>query len=130
MKYPHDFTPPHPRTVSIVLPWPPTSLSGHNTGHYRTKAPVIKQWRLDACKSLLATGLKIDAAYKGDIPVSATFHAPDNRSDRVNYPNRIKPVWDGIADALGVNDRRFLPAFYFGENTPGGKVVIEIGGAQ
>jgi hypothetical protein len=41
----------------------------------------------------------------------------------------MKPYWDGIADALGVNDRRFLPMFHYAEPTKESKVVIAIGGA-
>ena len=64
---------------------------------------------------------------RGDIPITIRFHAPDNRGDRCNYPARAKPLIDGIAQAWGVNDRRFLPSFQYGENVPGGAVVVEIG---
>jgi hypothetical protein len=47
---------------------------------------------------------------EGDIRVSVTFYPPNKRGDRVNFPNRMKPYWDGIADALKVNDSRFLPS--------------------
>jgi hypothetical protein len=33
------------------------------------------------------------------------FFPPDQRSDRTNFPNGMKPIFDGIADALKVNDR-------------------------
>ena len=51
----------------------------------------------------------------GDIRISVTFYPPDRRGDRLNYPIRMKAYWDGIADALGVNDRRFLPVYHFAE---------------
>ena len=64
----------------------------------------------------------------GDIHVAVTFYPPNRRGDRVNYPNRMKPYWDGIAEALGVNDRRFLPTFIYAEPVKGaGKVVVTIG---
>jgi len=59
-----------------------------------------------------------------------TFYPPDRRGDRTNYPNRMKPYFDGIADALGVNDRRFVPAYHFAEPVKDAKVVILIGEAQ
>jgi len=62
----------------------------------------------------------------GDIRVIATFYPPSRRGDRVNFPNRMKPYWDGIADALKVNDSRFLPSFVFGEPVKGGQVVVSI----
>jgi crossover junction endodeoxyribonuclease RusA len=45
----------------------------------------------------------------------------------VNYPNRLKPYWDGIADALKVNDRRFLPSYHFAEPVANARVVVVIG---
>jgi hypothetical protein len=44
----------------------------------------------------------------------------------VNFPNRMKPYWDGIADGLKVNDSRFLPSYHFAEPCKPGKVVVEI----
>jgi hypothetical protein len=35
----------------------------------------------------------------GDVRVSVTFYPPDRRGDRVNFANRMKPYFDGIADA-------------------------------
>ena len=96
---------------AVVLPWPPASLSGHAGGHWRSKAtPTAKHrgWALLAARS--ARWLSPDA---GDIRITVEFIPPDNRGDRTNYPNRIKPYFDGIADALGVNDRRFLPSYIF-----------------
>jgi crossover junction endodeoxyribonuclease RusA len=59
--------------------------------------------------------------------VSVTFYPPDRRGDRVNYPNRMKAYFDGIADALKVNDRRFLPTYHFAEPVSNARVVIVIG---
>lgn len=63
----------------------------------------------------------------GDIRVGITFYPPDRRGDRVNYPNRCKPYFDGIADALGVNDRRFLPSFHYAEPVKNPRVVVVLG---
>lgn len=111
--------------MSIELPWPPASLSGHNKGHWRTKSGIVAEHREWARRATLAANPKIPE--KGDIRVSATFYPPNCRGDRVNYPNRLKPYWDGIADALKVNDSRFLPAFHFAEPVKNGRVVITIG---
>ena len=108
----------------IELPWPPASLSGHNTGHWRSKSPIVAKHRSWAALATIAAG--IEATDDGDIRVVVTFYPPDARSDRCNFPNRMKPYWDGIADALRVNDKRFLPSFQFGEPVHGGKVVVEV----
>lgn len=108
----------------IVLPFPPSSLSGHNTGNRWAKAALIKkhrQWAHDATKAA-----KVTVPPSGDISIVVRFIPPDNRSDRANFPNRCKPLFDGIADALGVNDKRFVPAFTFAEPEKPGRVEITI----
>jgi hypothetical protein len=65
--------------------------------------------------------------HEGDLRVSVTFFPPDKRGDRTNYPNRCKPYFDGIADALKVNDRRFLPSYHFAEPVSNARVVVSIG---
>lgn len=112
---------------SITLPWPPASLSGHAKGHWRSKSsPTAKhrEWArlatLDARVPTLPTA--------GDIAMHVTFYPPDRRGDRVNYPNRLKPAWDGIAEALGVNDRRFVPIYAFAEPCRNARVVVVVGG--
>jgi len=115
-------------SVLIELPWPPASLSGHNKGRWVSKSPTVSKHREWAEKATLAAAGQIDTSGDGDIRVVMTFYPPNKRGDRVNFPIRAKPLWDGIADALGVNDKRFLPAFYFGECVAGGKVVVAIGG--
>ncbi len=108
----------------IELPFPPAILSGHNTGHFRKKAPIIAQHREWAKNATLAAGIAVPES--GDIRVGVTFYPADRRGDRVNFPNRMKAYWDGIADGLGVNDNRFLPSFHYAEPTKLGCVVITV----
>lgn len=108
----------------MELPFPPSILSGHNTGHYRVKGPVVKKWRADAFHAAKAAKLRVAAA--GDIMIKVTFIPPDNRGDRVNFGNRMKPIFDGIADALKVNDRRFVPEYIYCEPAKPGCVRIEV----
>ena len=110
----------------MTLPFPPSSLSGHANGHWRGKADVTAKWRAWAKAAALAA--KVSAPATGDIIVRVRFVPPDRRSDRVNFPNRMKPIFDGIADALRVNDSRFLPAYEFAEPEKPGRIEIEIGG--
>jgi hypothetical protein len=115
----------------IELPWPPASLSGHVKGHWRSTSGIVashREWAKEATLAVRST-LVIPADARADIRVSATFYPPDRRGDRINFPNRLKPYWDGIADALNVNDKRFLPAFHFAEPVANGRVVIVIGEA-
>lgn len=113
--------------MQIELPFPPASLSGHNTGHWHSKSGIVAKHRQWAKLATKAARLSVPAT--GDIRISATFYPPDRRGDRVNYPNRLKPYWDGIADALGVNDARFLPAFHYAEPVENARVVFVLGEA-
>lgn len=120
----------------IELPFPPATLSGHHNVHWRKLQPIKKKHREWAYNATRAAGFDgttpIAAAAKhlgDDITISVTFYPPDKRGDRTNYPNRMKPYFDGIADALGVNDRKFLPSFHFAEPVKNARVVIVIGEA-
>ena len=111
--------------IALELPWPPKELSGHHNVHWRVLQPIKKRYRQWAHDAALATGAsKIEG--NDDIRVHATFYPPDLRTDRVNMPTRLKPYWDGIADALKVNDRRFLPTYAFAEPVKDARVVIQI----
>lgn len=112
-------------TVLIELPFPPATLSGHNKGHWHAKSGIVAKHREWARLATMEAKPVVPAT--GDIIVSATFYPPNRRGDRVNYPNRLKPYWDGIADALKVNDSRFLPAFHFAEPVEQARVVVRIG---
>lgn len=108
----------------ITLPFPPASLSGHVKGHWRSKAGTTATHREWARLATLAAA--VSAPTDGDINIRVRLVPPDRRGDRTNYPNRLKPYFDGIADALGVNDRRFLPTYEFAEPQRPGSVTFTI----
>ena len=110
--------------ISIELPFPPASLSGHNSGHWKGKAGIVAKHREWAKFATMA--VDDGRLFPHDIPISVTFYPPDKRSDRVNFANRMKPYFDGIADALGVNDSRFLPSYHFAEPIKGGKIIVRL----
>lgn len=116
----------------ITLPWPDKRLSPNARLHWRAKhaakAPAkAGAWMLakatpgfrDACKSL-----------QGDdspIPMAIRFYPPDRRHrDDDNMIGAFKSARDGIADALGVNDRRFRPVYYFETPEKPGRVEVEL----
>ncbi len=109
----------------IELPWPPSTLSGHAKGNWHGKSAVTKKHREWAKNATLAANISVPA--DGDIRVGVTFYPPDRRGDRVNFPVRMKAYFDGIADALKVNDSRFLPTYHFAEPVKGaGAVVVTV----
>lgn len=112
--------------MKIVLPFPPSSLSGHHDKHWRALQPVKKHWRTMAHDTVLDAVCETHIPAEGDIPMHIHFTPPNNRGDRWNYVNRCKPVIDGIADALGINDRRFLPSVSYSPPQKPGRIEIEI----
>lgn len=110
---------------AIELPWPPSILSGHakGNGHW-LKVAETKKHRAWAKAATQAVRPAVPAT--GDILIRFTFTPPDNRGDRTNFPNRLKPAIDGIAEALGVNDKRFLPSYAFRAPAKPGGVLVEV----
>lgn len=109
----------------IVLPFPSSGLSGHNNGNPHAKAGMVRKHRAWARLATLEAKPRIPEA--GDIIVTVRFVPANNRGDRINYPVRMKPYFDGIADALGVNDKRFVPMFIFAEPEAPGRVEVWVG---
>ncbi len=106
----------------IALPFPPSSLSGHNNGAWHGKARVIATHRAWAFHATRAAKIKVPS--EGDIAIKFRFVPPDNLSDRTYFPNRMKPYIDGIAEALGINDKRFLPSYEFAAPEKPGRVEV------
>lgn len=108
----------------IVLPFPSSALSGHAKGHWHSKSgPTAKhrQWAFDA-----TLAAKPGVPAQGDVRLHIHFVPPDRRGDRVNFWNRCKPYIDGIAEALSINDARFLPSMSFAEPEKPGRVEVRI----
>lgn len=108
----------------IVLPFPSSKLSGQGNAHHWVTRPIINAHREKA--QGLAEKANLVIPDEGDIRIHIRFVPPDRRGDRVNFPNRMKPYFDGIADALGVNDVRFLPSYEFCAPEKPGRVEVFI----
>ncbi len=115
----------------IVLPWPDKRLSPNARTHWAVLAKVKKQARADAhTLTTVALSLKVKkaiAAGEGRIPIVVRFCPPDARHrDDDNAIASFKAARDGIADALGIDDRRFLPTYQFMEPEKPGRVEVVI----
>lgn len=112
--------------MKVQFPFPPASLAGHNNGHWRTRERDVATLRAQAFH--LTKVAKREHGYtvpaEGDICVHIHFVPANDRGDRVNYPIRVKPLLDGLAEALGVNDKRFLPVYTFGAPDKPGCVEV------
>ena len=116
----------------IVLPFPPAILAAHAgfKGGY-AKARTTKQWREKVAKVASETpapAIPDARAYtsEGDLSLTVRFYPPSKQGDRCNFPNRCKPIFDGLADAWGVNDARFVPHFEFHAPEAPGRVEIDV----
>lgn len=114
--------------MKIVLPFPPSVLSGHakfKGGYNYAKARATSEFRDKAKQATIDAG-EVALPDQGDISIAIHFYPANNRGDRVNYAGRMKALIDGIADALGVNDKRFLPSYHFYEPEAPGRVEVEL----
>ena len=102
-------------TLRILLPWPESSLSPNGRTYWRAQAIARKRQRRDAyllCKSAGAEHF----VPVGAVKVSLKFHPPDRRvRDLDNCFASMKSAIDGLADAIGVNDKEFTYQMAWGE---------------
>lgn len=110
----------------ITLPWPPSILSPNKIAHWAQKAKVKAKVKSDCFYIVKSLGLKID--HKDNIPLTIYFYPPTRRKyDIDNLLASCKSSLDGVAEALGVNDRRFRPiTIDFRDVVENGKIEIII----
>jgi crossover junction endodeoxyribonuclease RusA len=113
----------------IVLPWPDKGLSPNARLHWSKLAANKKQARHDAhILATMALSLKQRrdiAAREGRIDIVIRFYPPDARlRDDDNMVASFKAARDGIADALGVDDRRFRPIYQFMDPEKPGRIEV------
>jgi len=113
----------------IILPWPPRPLWANWRGFWRVRADALAVSRYRAkILTLKAMGREGHALTR---PMLTFEFAPPSRASRdmQNMPHTQKAAIDGIADALGMDDKHFACVWPvdFSEPVKGGRVVIEIG---
>lgn len=115
----------------IQLPWPPSILSPNNRSHWARKLAPKARYRLDCymvTKGYLHTRRDWRPSADCPLPLKITFSPPDRRHrDDDNMISSFKAGRDGMADALGVNDRLFRPEYHFAEPVKGGLITVELG---
>lgn len=117
--------------LTITLPWPVPELSPNYHGPMRPKWAAQQAAKSDGYLSTLE-GLQLAEADRydyagGALTVAVTFHPPNKRKrDRDNAQASLKHQFDGVAQALGVNDAVFEPSYKWGEVRRGGAVVLVI----
>lgn len=116
----------------IVLPWPDKGLSPNARLHYRKVASLKAAARVNAAwhviEAMTLEARKAVGEGEGPIPLTIRFYPPDNRlRDDDNAISSFKAARDGIAEGLGVNDRRFQPTYQFCTPEKPGRVEVHFG---
>jgi len=117
--------------VKVTLPWPDASLSpNRKNGRHWGSVHAAKGKRLADARFLVVAEM-CRTSYvppAGTLALVVTFHAPDKRRrDLDNLLAAMKSDFDGISQALGVDDQLFNPlTLRRGEPIKGGAVVVEV----
>jgi len=110
--------------MALILPWPPRALSPNARTHWRKKAPIAKAYK-EACWALtLEAKLAVPDSQK--IALWLDFYPPNRRArDDDNMIASFKHGRDGVALALGIDDKRFR-CFPFVQDEIGGYIKLRI----
>lgn len=110
--------------IRISFPWPPSALTPHSKGSAWPRIRATKQYRYQS--KILATMAQVPRAPTARLVF--TFHPPRMAGDPHNLPGRVKALIDGIADAMGCDDKAFRCAWpeTFADPVKGGAVIVEV----
>jgi len=112
----------------LVLPWPSRDLHPNARIHWSVKARAAKAARRDAYLIAKAAGWGRRKWPDGRLHLWIEFYPPDRRRrDDDGLLSSVKPHRDGIADAMGIDDCRFVShPWVKDEVRKGGEVRIRV----
>lgn len=118
--------------MKFTLPFPPKQLNPNKRLHWAIKRKYTMAYRQE-CMGRVWRQLGLEALrdfrinHDGKFAFNVTFHKPDNRArDDDNVFASFKAGRDGIADAMQVDDNRFVANYRIGQNIKGGLVTVEL----
>lgn len=115
--------------IQVRLPWPSAALSPNARLHWAPKAKATRTDRIHTAWLVKEQCRSKPAWAKASIGM--TFCPPNRRRrDLDNLIASSKAVFDGIADALGLDDQHFIPTFRLAEPIKGGAVLVTISEAK
>ena len=110
----------------VILPWPPSGLSPNSRLHWSKVAKLKRDYRTECWA--LCKAAKLGAPHQGPVFVDILFVPPSKRKyDLDNCLASIKSGLDGLADAVQVDDSRFVLTIVKSPNI-GGMVKVTIRG--
>jgi crossover junction endodeoxyribonuclease RusA len=120
-------------SIAIELGWPAKALSPNAREHFMTVSRfkrAAKDTAFWATRAAMGVA-KFPHDGESKIPFVITAYPPDKHDrDDDNLISQTKAARDGIALALGVNDKFFATRVQWGEPVHDGKLVITIGGGE
>ncbi|WP_329771100.1 hypothetical protein [Stenotrophomonas maltophilia] len=117
------------RALVLVLPWPSKDLSPNGRVHWSRKAKATKRARQTAAVLAHEAGWRALQLPAGKLHLWVSFHQAPGKAlpDDDNMLGRFKAYRDGIAQVLGIDDKRFIShPVVSSERRPGGQVVVRI----
>lgn len=106
---------------SVTYPWPAKILSPNGRGGYRHKSIVTKNTRKKSAEITHNAGLDpVNVANVSEV----IFHPRSDAQDKDNAVASCKALFDGIADAMGVDDVTFDPKYTMATPVKDGAVVV------
>ena len=115
--------------IVVNLPWPPSQLNPNKRLHWSRKSRAARLYR-NMCLVLTKSAIESsDYHYAGvgKMVLSIEFCPPDKRRrDDDNMLASFKSGRDGVADALGVDDNKFVTSFEVCSPVQDGAVIVTI----
>ena len=115
--------------LALVVPWPSRDLHPNaRQNHWGKRARATKAARMEAFVLAKKAGFHLAKLPAGRLHLWIDFYPPDRRRrDDDGLLASIKPHRDGIADAMGIDDARFVSHPWIkDEIRKGGEVRIRI----
>jgi len=116
--------------ADLILGWPAKALHPNARVHWAVRARAAREARQTAAWATKAAWARLTLP-DGPLHLWIDFFPPDRRKrDDDGLLAAFKPHRDGIADALGIDDSRFVshPMLRHGEVRPAGQVAVRITG--
>lgn len=111
--------------TELTLPWPASGLSPNARLHWAKKSKLAKAYRRECSLLALEAGWR-GISWTGKVHLWIDFYPPDKRHrDDDNMAAAFKSGRDGLADALGIDDKRFV-SHPFNTEKVGGFVMVRI----
>lgn len=117
-------------TVTLKLSWPARPLWQNSNAHFMAKARAVKAARREAMIASQAVGLhRIKGVISAELAFE--FYPPisSRATDIQNMPATVKAYIDGIADALGIDDKAFAQPDWpsaFNPKCRDGHVIVRV----